>query len=1167
MKMKKTLLLISLLSLAVLPGCREAETDIDIPAPSGKAVRTARVRVGFAEAPGTKSQVTVDVEDFTEAYLFAFWASGDAAGEPCMVDGRPVAVYTDSRIFDWELPVGVPIEVMAMVNAVEDVRREIDRWAHGLESYTRDELLSFTYTCSSASDLVDLQYREYNMPMTGTVTVTLDEGNPVLTVPVKRLFAKFNITLDVSPWAEEGWTVTAARVSGARSNTEVPYFYTGEGPGFRQTDPAKFAAVDGSTAADLNELNFRDAQGRSRAVTYYFLENCQGVAGTASRWNRVAMELGDEVSNCSYLMVYVRASRPGSGTRAFAYRIYLDSTEGSAMNTSFNIVRNSFRSIILRLGAPQDGFQWTDVNTVSAAQGDLVTLLYETSLPEEDIVFSPEAAGLSFVSLTHLDGNLSREPGTGSGERRTDYPYYGSVRLRANAGAADGRYRVTGGNADGTLSDETAVILAAPVHLSSTVATTHYAFQRFAITIHSESMASWSDERKARMEAFFGDLTLRCNSADARIMATNPVYRTSVSGTDDVLNKTFVVLSTRSGVSEFQPYNPTTDIGYSRIYVGIQQPTVKFITQKTGSYSDNAYAYTDTEGDDGPVYSTPITGEDARGYFQLCNQFGNPIIYESEDLALGSLALTPVMGFPMTVSRTAFSSGTFVFRTYLADWATLEGNGWGPNTDGSTCELDSVVYNSTLELRSESGSLVCAEPVHLEVTNPFHEWFPDGDYRPFSYDVILDGTTDYIQSEDFSRDWPYTASIQPEVLSHGNVNTSKGSYSPYSLVWEYHSNEVECVRVANDLRNNGCLEIGGTVTHTRTGDTVRMLWGRVNVIREYVIYAGYQFSQVAYLTTASTPANAGNLSRFIPYIYVRDRTGMPVTLRNCVRTTATASTGINAVNPSEEYYRATCAAEHWWPEHAGKTGYDSTNSTLWDCEYAEDERDYLLQNRVVVYSSPKTVTSKGELSYYELQYAGPVVDSHLNFFLGHHGHHADNIYSFRSVAYWNAPAFEFHTANINPMNRPEIRTFPGGEKYLAIGDYTRVRFFWRMRKATISPINAYDTRYALDVTQTFQTTYSNAGDPTYYMYYFGDAILRTTYQTTSYYDPRRNVRERMKLFTPTIPFYRVKGTAVHAAFDGAVTGSYKEENIASSHKFGDAYGTTDSFWLPENQIP
>ena len=79
MKMKKTLLLISLLSLAVLTGCREAETDIDIPVPSGKAVRTARVRVGFAEAPGTKSQVTVDVEDFTEAYLFAFWASGAAA--------------------------------------------------------------------------------------------------------------------------------------------------------------------------------------------------------------------------------------------------------------------------------------------------------------------------------------------------------------------------------------------------------------------------------------------------------------------------------------------------------------------------------------------------------------------------------------------------------------------------------------------------------------------------------------------------------------------------------------------------------------------------------------------------------------------------------------------------------------------------------------------------------------------------------------------------------------------------------------------------------------------------------------------------------------------------------------------------------------------------------
>ncbi len=1160
--MKKTLFLITILTLAAT-GCREAEADFDIPAPSGKAVSTARVSVGFSEASETKSQVTVDVENFTEAYLFAFWTSGTAAGKPCRVDGRPVAVYTDTKTFEWELPVGVPIEVMALVNAVEDVRREIDVWAAGVAPYTRDDLLSFTYTCASASDLVNLHSREYNMPMTGRVTVTLDEGNPVLTVPVKRLFAKFDITLDVSPWAEEGWTVTAARVSGARSNTEVPYFYTGDGPGFMQTDPSKFAAVDGSTASDLGDLNFRDTQGRSRAVTYYFLENCQGVTGSASRWNRVAMELGDAVANCSYLMIYVKATRPGDGARAFAYRIYLDSAEGSAMNTSFNIVRNSFRSIVLRLGAPQDGFEWTDVNTVSAKPGNLVTLLYETSLPEEDLVFSPEAAGLTLVSFTHSDGNLSREPGTGATERRTDYPYYGSVLLRAKTGAADGRYSVIGGNADRALSDETTVILSAPVHLTSTVSSPHYAFQRFTITMHSESMATWSNERKARMETFFENLNLRCNSADTRIISTSPVFSTSVSGTDDTLNKTFTVLSTRSGVSEFQPYNSATDIAYNRIFVGILKPTLKFITSSSGNYSDNSYDYTD--GDDGPVYSTPITGENASGYFQLCDQFGTPIIYQAADLELGSLSLTPVTGFSTTLARTVFSSGTFVFRTWLTNWACLEGDGWRPNTEGSTCEFNSKVFDSSLELRSESGSLVFAEPVHLRVTNPFHDWFPDGNYTPFSYDVILDGTTDCTFTEDFSRDWPYAASLQPEVLSHGSVNTSKGGYAPYVLIWEYQSNEVEKVRVANDLRNNGCIQLGGTVTHTRTGESLTMLWGRVNVIREYVIYAGYQFSQVNYMSSTSSPG--GGLSRFIPYIFVRDDTGIPVSINNCVRTTATNQTGINSVNPSENFYAQSCALGHWWPEHTNKPDYDSTNSTLWDCEYAADEREYLLHNKVVVYPTPKTVTSNGELSFYELQYAGPIVDSHLNFYLGHHGHHADYVYSFRNVAYWNEPAFQFFTERINPRNNPQIKTFPSGESYLALGEYTRYRFFWKMKRRNLSKLNSYDTRCAIDLTQTFKTSYTNTGDnSTYYMYYFGEHMFTESHIATAYYDPRRNTRERLKLYTPAIPFYRLKGNTVYEAFGNAVTGSYKEEDIVNSSKMWQAYGKADSFWLPGNQI-
>jgi hypothetical protein len=58
----------------------------------------------------------------------------------------------------------------------------------------------------------------------------------------------------------------------------------------------------------------------------------------------------------------------------------------------------------------------------------------------------------------------------------------------------------------------------------------------------------------------------------------------------------------------------------------------------------------------------------------------------------------------------------------------------------------------------------------------------------------------------------------------------------------------------------------------------------------------------------------------------------------------------------------------------------------------------------------------------------------------------------------------------------------------------------------------------------------------------------------------------MKLYTPSIPFFRFQGNTVHAAFDGSFSGSYTEENVSDSHIMGQAFGEVDSFWLPGNQI-
>lgn len=153
------------------------------------------IEMGASES--TKSVASDDIEYFSDAYLFAFQASGAGAGNPCTVNGVPAAIHTQSKSFDWTLPADTPVEVLAVVNAADDIRQQLDAWAGGQGRYTKANLAALQFSCQSAEDLADLD----NMPMTGAVTVTLDPDAPSMSIPVKRLFAKFNITLDVSDWA------------------------------------------------------------------------------------------------------------------------------------------------------------------------------------------------------------------------------------------------------------------------------------------------------------------------------------------------------------------------------------------------------------------------------------------------------------------------------------------------------------------------------------------------------------------------------------------------------------------------------------------------------------------------------------------------------------------------------------------------------------------------------------------------------------------------------------------------------------------------------------------------------------------------------------------------------------------------------------------------------
>ena len=440
------------LSAVLLAGCRFTEEDLAAPETCArKAVRFASVPVSFTgeKDDGTKSVVSTDVEGFRSAWLFAFAPNGDI-----YVDGEdnPVALYTDSKSFDWTLPLGVQMDILVVVNPGEGLESTLSGFLSNPD-LTKDDLLSLTYTCESAAAMLSME--AVGMPMSGTMDgVTLQSASDPLVFTLRRLYARYDLKINTSRFAASGWSVSAVGINASRSNTEAPFFYTGNGVGFRQTDASKLKVVDYATSDDLNAINTLDDDNKSTAAaTLYFLENCQGdPAGTASKWSNVGTELADEVVNCSYIELSVTASRTGFGERAFRYRLYPG--QNADMKSNFDIIRNRQRKISITLDAPTDGFQWTNTSMLRVAPGETITIPFETSLQQWETSFTVTDGGSASADLTVVDvtwnsGNLSRTEGTGVGQRRTSYFYYGTVSFKARDGADEGTMvSVQGGQAE-----------------------------------------------------------------------------------------------------------------------------------------------------------------------------------------------------------------------------------------------------------------------------------------------------------------------------------------------------------------------------------------------------------------------------------------------------------------------------------------------------------------------------------------------------------------------------------------------------------------------------------------------------------------------------------------------------------------------------------------------
>ena len=443
----KTLYYLPLLCL-LLMGCQREETPMEN---EPEAVRTGAISIQLA-GENTRSAVSAEVEDFSCAFLFAFRTDN---GEICLeADGSPIALYTESRSFSWSLPIGLAIDILAIVNPEETLKETLHSYVESGTELTESDLTGLNFCCTSAEELLRMETDGTNMPMSCRLQnlYLQSEGQP-LTLTLKRLFSRYDIKIDTRSFADAGWRVRAAQVGAVQSNTEAPYFYTGEGEGFRQTDAGKLSKVDFASAPDLSTLNTLDAEFKSREyISLYFLENCQGDIPGASRWSSVRAELGDAVSKCSYLGVSIRASRDGYQSRQFQYRVYLGSGE-NAFVSNFDVKRNYHHSITLTMEEPQDGIEWTSDPSRIVSRGDSFTMNYETSLlrsalpGENELFFTVYKDGVETDQLTLASETFhASDPAT-----QTCFPNTGSVTYTVSSSAPGGTYTIMAHDRDKTV--------------------------------------------------------------------------------------------------------------------------------------------------------------------------------------------------------------------------------------------------------------------------------------------------------------------------------------------------------------------------------------------------------------------------------------------------------------------------------------------------------------------------------------------------------------------------------------------------------------------------------------------------------------------------------------------------------------------------------------------
>lgn len=540
----RTSKLITFLMGAVLSfsACRETEWD----RPENNRFIDVSVSLGQVDEleDGTRSIVDIEVENYQKAALFAFDAkTGElltytpgSGGQT----GSAVAIFPEKKSFSWSLPTEKKMDIYAIVNY-----GDMDLVSFARPGLKKAELEALRFTSRNPTELKKLETEGYGMPMAGIKEgVFLTSPGDGLEIPVKKLYAKYNLYFDLSRIEQEGWRVQAMHIIVENANTEVPYFVEN----YRQEDPGKLVEYDRATENDLDEIQ---KGGSGHAITLYMLENCQGRKEGAESWKTVYKDLGFEaLRNCTYIDLSIKVNRSGGEYQNLGYAIYLGKTD---MRSDFDIVRNMFKTVKIVIPGPDDPnpashfFKFSGTESPTVTPGESIDLYFVTNLVKEDISVSCDPSGR--LKPTEL-----------SYEADADGIASGHVRLRASDSLEEGAAcRVTAGSAAKNAIDQRTVTASWPTVLQVDLseAPTYVAQAGYIRIIPTGGIVRVDAEVKAGSEGIL------------------EVREAGVSGS--MMNIALAGLSAGKGTVILHHFNATgIETGSQEVDIDIQAPLLRF---------------------------------------------------------------------------------------------------------------------------------------------------------------------------------------------------------------------------------------------------------------------------------------------------------------------------------------------------------------------------------------------------------------------------------------------------------------------------------------------------------------------------------------------------------------------------------------------------------------